>query len=66
MKRPRRDGISSPLFEQDNGASPILGKQSTRIELSDTDSDDEVIINTQANKRRKMAGEDEMKVWFTA
>ena len=52
-------------FQNDNGASPILGGQSTRIQSGSESEDEEIIFNTQANKKQKMANEDALKVWFT-
>ena len=53
---------SDPLFSENNGASPIIAR---KINFGyDSDSDPEIIITSQANKRRKMA-DDELKLWFT-
>ena len=62
MKR-RYDHENEELFDKDNGASPILpGRIITDGDLSDSDT--EVIITSQANKKRKMSGDDALKLWF--
>ena len=65
MKRGREhiEPTKSPLLDPDNGVSPILKGQSTRIE--DSDSDDEVIFSTQANKKRKMAADEALRIWIS-
>ena len=66
MKRKREDiKNSSPniLFEDNNGASPILRSSSELVETSS--DDEEVIISSQAQKRRKMANEDTLKLWIS-
>ena len=64
MKRPRQSLPDSPLFNPENGASPIL-RQSTRISGCDSDSDEEIIFTAQANKKRKMASDEAMRIWFS-
>ena len=54
---------SDPLFSNNNGASPILP-----IQLSfgsESESDKEVIISSQANKKRKMSETDTLKLWIS-
>ena len=55
---------SDQLYDTNNGASPILRKSSD-INCSDSDSDTEVIITSQAYKKRKMSSDDAMKLWFS-
>ena len=66
MKR-RLDQIEDPLFNDNNGASPILPGRGTGLQIlvTDSDSDDEIIFTSQANKKRKMSGDDAMKLWIS-
>ena len=66
MKR-RLDQIEDPLFNDNNGASPILPGRGTgtQILVTDSKSDDEIIFTSQANKKRKMSGDDAMKLWIS-
>ena len=62
MKR-RLEQIEDPLFN--SGASPILQSREQLIAATDSDSDDEIIFTTQANKKRKMSADDAMKLWIS-
>ena len=53
MKRKLSQDSSNSLFDEDNGASPVLRKERLQPGGDISDSDDEVIITSQANKRRK-------------
>ena len=56
----------------DNGADEVNEEELTEVSIrrkitfdSDSDSDQEVIFNTQAHKRKRMAKDlEELKVWF--
>ena len=65
MKRKRNSSgvdTSDPLFQENNGVSPIIARKITFE--SDSDSDPEVVITSQANKKRRMA-DDTLKLWIS-
>ena len=54
------------LFEENNGASPILRPNTTGVNDDyESSEDEEIIFTQQANKKRKMSAEDQMKIWIT-
>ena len=69
MKRARETSKTDSLFEPYNGASPILRRRNQSISSApdtDSDSDTEIIFTSQANKKRKMSGDEAMKLWISA
>ena len=55
------------LFDDDNGAYRDRGARRSNQENTDSDSDSDakIIFTTQANKKRKMSGDDALKLWFS-
>ena len=51
---------------EENSPIPANGTEclKRRLSFSDSDSDHEIIFTRQANKRKKMGIDDELKVWF--
>ena len=66
MKRKHSDDAGEPIetstpLNSANGSRPVP----KRLEFTaSSDSEEEVFINTQAYKKRKMSDDDEMKIWI--
>ena len=60
---PEKNDIDISRSIEEN--SPIIVGAKRKISFSsDSESDDEVIFTKQANKRKKMSSQEELKVWF--
>ena len=66
MKR-GRSRSDDGLFDENNGASPVLTRKtkSNCVYNSDSDSDNEIIFTQQANKKRKMSGDETLRLWIS-